>query len=648
MTSLSIDLETKSGADIKKEGMYRYVEDPEFEILLFIFSRDGEYPICVDLTAFEEIPADVVAALWDDTVKKYAYNAPFEIECLGKHFGKPMIIQQWYCTMVKAAMCGLPIGLAQVGMALKLDMQKDIMGMQLIRYFCIPCKPTKTNGGRTWNMPWHDPVKWEAFKKYGIRDVIVEQSVALKLEFYTIPDKERALWFLDQAINRCGMLVDLQLVRNAIQGDNNYRERLIKEAVELTGLQNPNSNNQLKEWLQLEINEEVSTLKKEAIPDLIKGTDDTVVKRVLTIRTELNKTSVKKYTSMTNVVCKDNRIRGLFQYVGANRTLRFAGRLTQLQNFPRSELKDLDLARELVQDNDFDTLEMLYGNVPDTLSQLLRTAFVAPPGKKFIVADFSNIELVVAAWLAGEQWVLDEFNGERKIYEQTAARMLRVPVKDIKKGSPERQKGKIASLACQYGGSVGALEKMGALRMGLKAKDLPGIVEQWRHANPNIVRYWKILEDAAIRCVQERVTVKLPKGINFQVQKGVLFVDFPYGVKLAYVHPKVVEGKFGGPALRYEGMDQTSKQWKDLDTYGGKLFENFCQKIARDVLADAMLRLNAAGYPLVAHIHDEVVAEVNEDENHIEKVVNIMSQPLAWAPGLPLAAEGFENKFYRK
>lgn len=323
MKRLSIDLETKSGADIKKEGMYRYFEHPEFEILLFIFSRDVGYPICIDLTAFEEIPEDVVLALWDAAVDKYSYNAPFEIGALGKHFGRPMIISQWFCTMIKAAMCGLPIGLAQVGMALKLDMQKDMLGIQLIRYFCIPCKPTKTNGGRRWNMPWHDALKWEQFKKYGIRDVVVEMKVAEKLEFYTIPDKERLLWFLDQEINGRGVMVDLQLVRNALEGDRVYRERLIKEAIELTGLSNPNSNTQLKEWLELEINEEVTTLKKDAIPDLIAGTNDKVVKRVLEIRQEINKTSVKKLGAMVNTVCLDDRIRGLYQYVGANRTLRF-------------------------------------------------------------------------------------------------------------------------------------------------------------------------------------------------------------------------------------------------------------------------------------------------------------------------------------
>jgi DNA polymerase len=533
-------------------------------------------------------------------------------------------------------------------MVLKLDMQKDMMGSQMIRYFCIPCKPTKTNGGRVRNMPWHDSEKWEAFKKYCIRDVVVEQKVAEKLAFYEVPIQEKKAWYLDQKINDKGVLVDLTLVRNAIDGDKVYRERLIKEAVELTGLSNPNSNAQLKEWLELEINEEVTTLKKDAIPDLIKGTDDVIVKRVLGIRQELNKTSVKKYQAMLNTVCADGRIRGLFQFYGANRTGRKAGRLVQMQNLPRNEIKDLELARELVLANDFEMLELLYGNVPDILSQLIRTAFIAAPGKKLVVADYSNIELIVAAWLAGEQWVLDEFLGERKIYEQTAARMLRVPVIQIKKGSAERQKGKIASLACQYGGGIGALEKMGALKMGLLETELPDIVELWRLANPNIVRYWRRVEEAAIDCVAEKRTVKINFGITFSMQKGVLFITLPNGRKLSYVHPELKPGKFGKPSLHYEGMDQTTKKWCSMATWGGKIFENLCQAIARDVLVHDMLKLDAEVGGLIADIHDEDIFEVAEEYNCLEHIENTMACPIPWAPGLPLAAEGFESKFYRK
>jgi DNA polymerase len=648
--TLSIDVETFSSIDLKKSGMYKYVEAPDFEIMLFAFSRDGEEPKCVDLTALEEIPQDVVDAIFDSSVLKYAYNAPFERTTLAKHFGRPVPPESWWCTMIQGAMCGLPLGLAQVGSVLKLDMQKDMMGAQLIRYFCIPCKPTKTNGGRTRNMPWHDTEKWEAFKKYCIRDVVVEQKVAEKLSFYVVPEVEKKLWYLDQKINDTGVLVDLPMVRNAIEGDRVYRDKLVKEAIELTGLSNPNSNAQLKEWLELEINEEVITLKKDAIPDLIKGTDDKIVKRVLAIRQELSKTSVKKYQAMLNTVCADGRIRGLFQFYGANRTGRNAGRLVQMQNLPRSSMNksDLEVAREIVLDNDFDLLELLYGNVPDTLSQLIRTAFIATTGNKLIVCDYSNIELIVAAWLAGEKWVLDEFMGARKIYEQAAARMLRVPVETIKKDSPERQKGKVTTLLCQYGGGVKAMIKGGALKMGLTEDDLPENIELWRKANPNIVKYWKTVEDAAITCVSERRTVKINFGITFSIQKGVMFITLPSGRKLSYVHPVIKPGKFGSPALAYEGMDQTTKQWKLLDTWGGKIFENICQAVARDVQKHHTLPIDKLVGGMVADIHDEDILEVYEHLNCLKLVEEIMSTPIPWAPGLPLAAEGFESKFYRK
>jgi DNA polymerase len=646
MKTLNVDIESFCEVNISKHGMYKYARHRSFEVMLFGFSRDRGLRECTDLVALEEIPPDVVKALWDPEVIKYAYNAPFEIETLGQHFGKPLIASQWRDTMVLGAMCGLPLGLAQIGDVLRLGVQKDMMGAQLIRYFCIPCKPTKANGGRTRNMPWHAPEKWEEFKKYNIRDVDVEIAVGEKLAFYEIPEQELRLWELDHRINSHGVMVDQEFIAKAMKGDAAFRERALAEAVELTGLSNPNSNKQLKEWLELEINDEVTTLKKDAIPDLIKGTDDIVVKRVLEIRQSISRTSIKKYQAMVNTACDDDYVRGMFQFCGANRTWRWAGRGVQFQNLPRSEIKDLGLARELVLQEDFDMIDLLYGSVPDTLSQLVRTAFIAPPGKKFLVCDFSAIEARVIAWLAGEKWRLDVFKTHGKIYEASAAAMFKIPIESIDKDSPYRQKGKVAELALGFGGSVGALVKMGALEKGLVEDELKGLVDLWRAASPAIVNLWDVVGDAALGAM-ERGSSKV-KCLRFEKKKGVLFMHLPSGHSLGYVHPEIRPNKWGYPGLTYMGMNQTSKKWERIETFAGKLVENAVQAIARDILADAMLRLDGCGYKIVAHAHDEVVMEVEEDATFVDLVEGIMSREIPWCVGLPLGAKGFESKFYRK
>ena len=648
MNTLAIDIETYSSNDLTKCGVYKYVEAEDFTILLIAYSYNGgDVQIIETGISKGEAIDDFISLLRDPSILKTAYNANFERTCLSAFFRINLPADQWECTMIKAAMSGLPLALDQVAKVLKLDQQKSASGKQLIRYFSLPCKPTKANGMRTRNLPMHDPFRWNGFKEYCMQDVVVEQAIRKRLQAIEIPQRERQLWALDQRINDTGILVDRTLIDNAIRMDEDIRERLTREAFELTGLSNPNSATQLKDWLSDETGKDVEKLTKDAIPDLLKVTDCEVVSRVLNIRKEMAKTSVKKYAAMQEAVCEDNRVRGLLQFYGANRTGRWAGRLVQVQNLPQNRLNDLDLARDLVRSGDIDMVEMLFGNIPDTLSQLIRTAFVAPEGYTFAIADFSAIEARVIAWLAGEQWRLDVFNSHGKIYEASAAQMFGVPIESITKGSPLRQKGKVAELALGYQGGVNAMINMGALKQGLTEGELPGLVNAWRNANPAIVRLWRVVENAAKDAV-----AGLPKqimhGLKFYVEDKILFAELPSGRRLSYVNPRLKSGSFGGDSLCYDGMDQMTKQWKPVDTYGGKLVENLIQAIARDCLAEAMLNLHDAGYKIVMHVHDEVVCEVPQYELKLEEINAIMGKPIAWAPGLHLTADSYSSRFYKK
>jgi DNA polymerase bacteriophage-type len=648
MLMMGIDIETYSSNEIKDCGVYKYAQADDFEILLLSYALDNSPVNCIDLAAGDELSKEVMEMLFSPEVNKNAWNANFEITCLSAMLKKELPAVQWTCTMAKAAMLGLPLGLDNAAKALRIEQEKLSTGKALIRYFSVPCKPTKTNGGRTRNLPEHAPDKWQQYKDYNRQDVVVEKTIREKISFFNIPETEKKLWRLDQKINTRGILVDPRLVHNAIDIDNAYREMLTREATELTGLENPNSVSQLKQWLTAETQSEVKSLSKDTIPALLIDTDKPEVVRVLKLRQEMSKTSVKKYEAMSSAVCSDNRIRGLLQYYGANRTGRWAGRLVQVQNLPKNQLNDLDLARNLVLDNDLDLLTMLFGNVPDTLSQLIRTAFVPAPNHRFIIADFSAIEARVIAWLAGERWRIDVFNTHGKIYEASAAQMFKVPMSHITKGSDLRQKGKVSELALGYQGGPNALIKMGALSMGLVEEELPKLVSMWRNANKAIVRYWDTVGEAALICVRDQEPQIISHGIKFFMEKGILFIQLPSGRRLSYLRPKLVVNTYGQMTLTYEGMDQTTKQWKVQDTYGGKLVENIVQAVARDCLADAMLRLDEKGYNIAIHVHDEIVAEVENGKGSLAEVNTIMSQPISWAKGLPLRADSYESNYYKK
>lgn len=634
---LSIDVETYSSVDLKAHGVYRYVEADDFEILLFAYSFDDGPVQVVDLAQGEELPAEVRRALTDPDIVKSAFNANFERVTIGKHFGINTSPDQWACTMVHAMSLGLPRSLEDVAKALKLEHQKDTAGERLIKYFSVPCKPTQVNGGRTRNLPEHDPEKWQRFTEYCRQDVEVERAIRKKLSRY--PFGEHDLWALDQRIIDRGINLDLELVHHAIRCAGQYRRRLEDEAARLTGLENPNSLVQLKNWL---LSEGVKTdsLSKNSIPKLLKATNGPA-KRVLEIRQELSKTSVKKYETMARTVCPDGRVRGLLQFYGANRTGRWAGRLVQVQNLPRSDLKDLDLARQLLREGLYEDLELLYGNVPDVLSQLIRTAFIPSPGCRFLVADFSAIEARVIAWLAGEKWRLDVFNTHGKIYEASASQMFGVPIEQITKGSDLRQKGKVAELALGYQGGKGALIQMGALDKGLTEDELPDLVSSWRAASPRIVSFWYDMEQAALEAVRYKKAVRLQHGLAFIYRPGILFLQLPSGRRIAYVKPRIeVDEQFGKESLTYESNGKRTK------TYGGKLVENCVQAVARDCLAEAMRRLDQAGYLIAFHVHDEVVCD--QAHGSIEEMAAIMSEPIPWAPGLPLDADAFESDYYTK
>lgn len=648
MKLLAVDIETYSSIDLIKTGVYVYCESADFEVLLFAYAVDDEEVRIVDLASGEKIPDDILEALTDPTVIKTAYNANFERTCLAKYFQQSMPPEQWRCSSVHALMLGLPGYLDGVAKCLRLQEQKMKEGKALIRYFSVPCKPTKVNEGRTRNLPEHDLDKWATFKDYCKQDVEVERRIRKKLDAFPIPKVEQKLWELDQKINDNGALIDNSLVINAIQADKAFQDKLFEEAVRLTGLENPNSPAQLKGWL-LKQGLEVNSLTKKDVEALMGEVENPEVRRLLELRQAMSKTSVKKYEAMERSICPDQRIKGLLQFYGANRTGRWAGRLVQIHNLPRNSLNDLQVARDLLKSGNYETLELLFESVSDVLSQLIRTAFIPSKGHRYIVADFSAIEARVIAWLAGERWRMDVFQSHGKIYEASAAQMFKVPIETIDKGSPLRQKGKIAELALGYGGSKGALMQMGALEMGLTEDELPELVSAWREANPNIVKLWWGIEAAAIKAVKEKAVVKMQYGLTFHYTKGLLFITLPSGRSLAYVRPKIgIDERFGKEQLTYEGTEQGSKQWGRIPTYGGKLTENIIQAIARDCLAVAMLRLDEAGYRINFHVHDEVVLDVPIDTGSMENVEELMGQSIEWAPGLPLGADSFETDYYKK
>ena len=645
MQTLSIDLETYSDQPLAKTGVYRYVESPDFEILLFAYSVDGGSVQQIDLACGEKIPPAILAALEDDKVIKWAFNANFERICLSRFLGYPtgdyLEPDSWRCSMVWAAYMGLPLSLEGAGAVLGLEKQKLAEGKDLIKYFCQPCAPTKSNGLRTRNLPKHAPDKWLTFKKYNIRDVETEMSIQARLLKYPVPDSVWEEYRLDQEINDRGVGLDMELVRQAIQMDGRSRSELTQAMKELTSLDNPNSVQQMKQWLA-DNGVETDTLGKKAVAELLK-TAPQQLQKVLTLRQQLAKSSAKKYQAMETAVCADGRARGMFQFYGANRTGRWAGRIIQMQNLPQNHLDDLSEARGLVRAGGFDALEMLYEDVPDTLSQLIRTAFVPQEDRKFIVADFSAIEARVIAWLAGEKWRQDVFAQGKDIYCASASQMFGVPVEKHGVNGHLRQKGKIAELALGYGGSVGALKAMGALEMGLQEDELPALVSAWRQANPKIVQFWWAVDHAVMDAVTRKTTTKT-HGIIFSARNGMLFITLPSGRSLAYVKPKIGENRFGGDCITYEGVGGT-KKWERIDSYGPKFVENIVQATSRDILCYAMKTLRCCS--IVMHIHDEVVIEADRWMS-LQAVCDQMGRTPPWANGLQLRADGYETDFYKK
>lgn len=662
MDHLSIDLETYSDVDIRKVGAQRYTASPAFEILLFSYSLNGRAPVCCDFAQGETLPKWVAEALLDPGCLKHAYNAPFEWDCLSKYIGRQLPPEQWRCTMFHGLYAGYTAGLDATGRALGLpeDKRKLNTGKALIRYFCVPCAPSKANGGRTRNYPHHAPERWELFKEYCNGDVVAEMEIERRLSAVPVPDFVQKEWETDLIINSRGVAVDMEMVNGALELGASERNRLMAEAVQISGLNNPNSLKQLKSWLETETGEAINSLDKAYVSKTLERDDNSSdVQRMLEIRQELGKTSTKKYDAIEVAVCPDGRVRGLLQFYGANRTGRWAGRLVQVQNLPRTYIEPLELARELVKVRKLDALKLIYGSVPDTLSQLIRTAFIAPPGHTLIDADFSAIEARVISWLAGEEWRLEVFRTHGKIYEASASQMFGVPLELIKKGNPEyalRQKGKVAELALGYQGSSGALIAMGALDMGIPEEDLPDIVSRWREANKRIRDLWYAMDNAAVQVITQGGSI----GINglvlareFDYNQGTdcMTITLPSGRKLYYVSPGIGQNQWGNPSISYMGMDQKTKRWKRIETYGGKLVENCVQAIARDCLADTIERLEAANLPVVFHVHDEVVIDVvpwADEDAMLEYVCSIMRQPISWAPDLPLNADGWVGKYFKK
>lgn len=643
MDTLAIDIETYSDVSLPDCGVHRYAASEQFEILLFAYSLNDKPTQIIDLASGEKIPDKIMEYLMDDSVIKTAYNAAFERNCINRFFGFSLKPEGWRCTLVQASMLSLPLSLEGVGEALNLDKKKMSEGKDLIRYFCMPCKPTKANGGRTRNLPSDAPEKWELFKTYCIRDVDVEKQIRNKLAKFPIPDREQKLYCMDQRINDRGIMVDQELIGHAVACDLLYKETVTKKAYEISGLENPNSVSQLKDWLN-EKGIEVDSLAKAAVEELVENTQGDVAE-MMKLRLAMSKTSVKKYEAMERSVCPDGRVHGLLQFYGANRTGRWAGRLVQIHNLPQNHMEDLELARSLVKEGRYDLVELLYDSTPDVLSELIRTAFVARPGCRFIVSDFSAIEARVMGYLAGEGWVMEEFRGAGKIYEQTASKMFHIPIEEITKGSPYRARGKVASLACQYGGAEGALISMGALNF-VEEEELKGLVQSWRTANPHIVNYWYEIDGAVKAAVKERKMTTVGR-VTVYYQSGMLKIALPSGRVLSYVRPRMTVNRFGSESVSYEGIG-TNRKWTRIESYGAKFCENIVQATARDVLAEAMLRLEKKGFDIVCHIHDEVVLEVPEGASSVEEVNEIMAVCPDWCEGLPLKAAGFESPFYKK
>lgn len=644
MKKLSIDIETFSDIDLIKCGVYKYADSPAFEILLFAYSiDDGEIHI-VDLVRGEELPDEITEAIKSDTVIKTAFNAQFERVCLSKHLGILLDPSSWYCTAVQAAELSLPSSLADVGAALGLERQKMTEGKELIKYFCVPCKPTKSNGSRTRNMPWNAPEKWALFKEYCKRDVDVERQIAEKLKKYPLSKSEHDLYVLDQNINDRGVLVDLELARQAVKLNSIQTAVATEQAYTLTGLENPNSVAQLKAWLT-ENGVEIDSLSKKAVAALADETDGDI-QEMLHLRLLMSKTSVKKYEAVMRSVCRDNRVRGMMRFCGASRTGRWSGQILQVQNLPQNHLPDLTLARDIVKDGDFEMLDMTFGNVPNVLSELIRTVLIPKQNHRFIVADFSAIEARVLSWLAGEQWRLDTFRNGGDIYCASASQMFRVPVEKHGVNGHLRQKGKISELACGYGGSVGALKNMGAVEMGVPEDELQGLINDWRNANPHIVKLWTEVGNTAMKAIKEKTIVSLGKLV-FMYERGILFIRLPSGRRLSYIKPRIGTNRFGGDSITYMGVS-ASKKWERLETFGGKLVENIVQAIARDLIASAMMNVANAGYDIVFHVHDEIIAEVPDGQGSVDEMCMLMSINPDWADGIPLSADGYECEYYRK
>lgn len=661
---LSIDLETYSSVNLKKAGAQAYIRSPDFEILLFAYSLDGGPVQVIDMAQGEAIPTDILAALTAPEYLKHAYNAAFEWGCLSRYMGQELPPSQWRDTMLHGLYCGYTAGLEATGRALGIpeDKQKLNTGKALIRYFCVPCKPTKANGGRTRNYPHHDPDKWRLFKEYNAQDVEAEMEIARFLSTFPVPAEVQKQWETDLIINARGVAVDMDFVHGALEMGDTVRTELTDEAVKISGLYNPSSVRQLSQWLSDETGEDVSNLRKETVAEMLARDDNSAeVNRMLEIRQELGKTSTKKYDAIEEAVCADGRVRGLLQFYGANRTGRWAGRLVQVQNLPRTYTEPLELARELVKGRKLDALRVIYGSPNDTLSQLIRTAFVAAPGNVLIDADFSAIEARVISWLAGEEWRLEVFRTHGRIYEASASQMFGVPLERIKKGNPEyalRQRGKVAELALGYQGGVGAMRNMdvGNLLADLSDDEVQEIVNRWRSTNPKIRNMWYDFDSAAAEVIVNGGTVRVRDCVlarEYDCLRGTtcMAITLPSGRKLYYIDPAVGENRWGGSSLSYMGMDQTTKKWKRIETYGGKLVENCVQAIARDCLAQAIEYLEAAGLPVVFHVHDEVVIDVapfGTDAEMLDKVVSIMTRPIPWAQGLPLGADGWVGRFFKK
>lgn len=638
-----IDIETFSSVDLFKSGVYAYVQSDDFEILLFAYAWGDEPVICLDLIQGETLPVEVLNALADSSVTKSAFNANFERTCIAEHFDIEMEPSQWVCTAVHALTLGLPGSLAKVAQALKIEEQKDSAGTALIKYFSLPCRPSKANGGRTRNLPEHDPERWQDYKDYNIQDVVVERTIKRKIEKFKPSDFEQRLWELDQQIVDRGVFLDAGLVDNAIACDLIHSERSMSEAKEITGLANPNSTKQLREWLEAH-GEPIPNLQAATVTQFIADTKNESVRRVLQLRQAMSKTSISKYAAMENGKGKDGRVRGLLQFYGANRTGRWAGRLVQVQNLPRNmmEYNDLNAARNLLKAEQFETLDVLYERVPDVLSQLIRTALIPAPGNRLIVSDFSAIEARVIAWFAGEKWRMDVFNSHGKIYEASASQMFNVPLEEVTRESGLRDKGKVAELALGYQGAVGALKQMGAEEMGMDEEEMLEITKSWRTANSNIVKFWYEVGDAALKAVRDRQIVKMQYGLVFSYESGMLFIRLPSGRRLAYVRPSIEKNKFDRDAIFFDGA------YARDSTYGGKLVENIVQATARDLLAESLIKVDELGYDIVFHVHDEIVTETEIGKGSLAELEAVMSEPVEWAPGLPLSAEGFETNYYMK